>query len=238
MIQSKKITVVIPSAGLGKRMNGLPGLPSKQYAMLQHKPMLAHTLEKFERSKYADEIVIVCAKEGISFIQEKIVAEFHCRKVGRIVVGGKQRQDSVYEGLKACVATDIVLVHDGVRPFVTTEKIDELIETCVRYRAAILAVPLKDTVKMQDADQNIRETLDRGLLWSAQTPQAFEYPLLLQAFQKAYSENFYGTDEAVLVERLGEKVRIVRGEYENIKITTPDDWALADIILKKSLRAP
>jgi 2-C-methyl-D-erythritol 4-phosphate cytidylyltransferase len=233
MIQSKKVTVIIPAAGFGSRMQTPIGDRSKQFMTLRNKPLLAHTLEKFENSKYTDEIIVVCPDDGIRFVEEEVVVKFGFKKVSKIVVGGKQRQDSVYEGLKAVQAADMILVHDAVRPFISVQKIDELIETCAKCRAAILAVQPKDTVKLQDDDQYVSRSLDRTKLWNVQTPQAFEYALLQQAFQKAYAEKFYGTDEAMLVERLNAKIKIIPGDYNNIKITSPEDWALAEWLLNR-----
>jgi 2-C-methyl-D-erythritol 4-phosphate cytidylyltransferase len=223
MIQSKKVSVIIPSAGIGKRMGAMPGGIGKQFLTLQGRPLLCHTIEKFERSKYVDDIVVVCATDTIPFVKKEIVESFGFSKVKSVVEGGKERQDSVYAGFKSLVAADIVLVHDAVRPFVKTETIDLLIEACDAAGASILAVRLKDTVKLQDNEGFVKETIDRSVLWNVQTPQAFDYKILKHAFAKAFSEGFYGTDESMLVERIGKKVKIVEGDYTNIKITTPDD---------------
>ncbi len=232
MIQTQKVTVIIPAAGSGKRMRSTADGKSKQFMDLQNKPMLVHTLEKFEHARYTDEIILVCPGDGIAFVQEEILKKFYFKKVAKIVIGGNERQDSVYEGLRAVENTDIVLVHDAVRPFISVQKIDELIEACVKFDAAILAVPTKDTIAAQDENQFVAETLERSKLWHVQTPQAFAYRILLEAFKKAYAEKFYGTDEAMLVGRLHQKIKIVQGEYENIKITSPDDLAMAEVILR------
>lgn len=235
MIDSKKVSAIIPSAGVGKRMSGLQGVVIKQFIPLQGKPLLSYTIEKFEKSKYIDEIIIVCTSELISYIQNEIIEPFRFEKVKKLVSGGKERQDSVYQGFKAIDQANIVLVHDGVRPFVKTEKIDELIETCNVTGAAILAVKPKDTIKEQDSEQNVKTTLDRSKLWNIQTPQAFDYPILGKAFKAAYEDGYYGTDESMLVERVGKKIKIVEGNYDNIKITSPDDLILAEFIVS-SLR--
>jgi 2-C-methyl-D-erythritol 4-phosphate cytidylyltransferase len=227
MIRSKKVSVIIPSAGIGKRMGAMPGGIGKQFLTLQGRPLLCHTIEKFERSKYVDDIVVVCAADVIPFVKKEIVGSYGFSKVRSVVEGGKERQDSVYAGFKSLVEADIVLIHDAVRPFTKTEKIDLLIKTCETADAAILAVKLKDTIKLQDVDGFVKETIDRSVLWNVQTPQAFDYKLLKHSFEKAFSEGFYGTDESMLIERIGGKVKIVEGDYTNIKITTPDDliWA-------------
>ena len=234
MIGKKKVSVIIPSAGVGKRMGMLPGGMGKQFIDLQGSPLISHTIRKFEGSRYVDEIIVVCPPDIVHYVKKDIVETYQFTKVRSIVPGGKERQDSVYAGFKNLNRTDMVLVHDGVRPFVRTEKIDELIEVCSISGAALLAVRVKDTVKMQDAEQNVKVTLDRSVLWNVQTPQAFDYEILEQAFDKARGEFFYGTDEGMLVEKLGTKIRIVEGDYDNIKITTPDDLLFAEYILNKA----
>lgn len=234
MIGEKKVSVIIPSAGIGKRMGTLPGGVEKQFIDLQGRPLLSHTVRKFERSKYVDEIILVCSTDSVSYVKKEIVDAYGFAKVRSVIPGGKERQDSVYEGLKAIDNSDIVLVHDGVRPFIRTEKVDELIEVCNVTGAVLLAVRSKDTVKIQDHEQYVKTTLDRALIWNVQTPQAFEANLLKLAFEKAISESYYGTDESMLVERSGKKVKIVEGDYDNIKITTPDDLILAECIINQA----
>lgn len=233
MIGEKKVSVIIPSAGIGKRMGTLPGGVGKQFIDLKGRPLLSHTVRKFERSKYVDEIILVCSIDSVSYVKKEIVDAYGFAKVRSVISGGKERQDSVYEGLKAIDNSDIVLVHDGVRPFIRTEKVNELIEVCNVTGAALLAVRSKDTVKIQDHEQYVKTTLDRTLIWNVQTPQAFEASLLKLAFEKAITESYYGTDESMLVERSGKKVKIVEGDYDNIKITTPDDLILAEYIINK-----
>ncbi len=236
MIGKKKVSVIIPSAGIGKRMGDLPGGQRKQFIFLQDKPLLCHTIDKFERSKYVDDIVIVCMPDFIPFVRNEIVLKYGFSKTKSVVAGGKERQDSVYEGFKHIGTTDIVLVHDGVRPFVRSDKIDLLIETCDTTGAAILAVRIKETIKSQDSEQNVELTLDRSRLWSVQTPQAFDHPVLKDAFEKAIRDGFYGTDESMLVERTGRGVRIVEGDYTNVKITTPDDLMWAEYYIGKGIK--
>lgn len=229
MIKGKKVTAILPAAGIGKRM----GVGSKkQFLEIHGKPILVHTLEKFHHAIYVDEIILVLQNEWISFVQEEIVGPYGFNRVQKIVPGGAERQDSVYEGLKAVVQSDVVIVHDAVRPCVRAEKIDELIEKTLEYSAAILAVRPKDTIKQQDENGFVARTIDRNTVWNVQTPQAFQYTVLRSAFDAAYAENYYGTDESVLVERLGQSVKIIEGHYDNIKITTPDDLALAERFLK------
>ncbi len=226
-----RIAAIIVAAGSGERM----GLEiSKPFLQLGKKPILVHTLEKFHRSPEVDEIIIVVKAAELEMTR-KIVSEFSLAKVVGITEGGQRRQDSVYEGLQKLVGrrVDYVLVHDGVRPLVPVEKIHELIVACKEYKAAILAVPPKDTTKQSNTLPFVQGTLDRTRLWAVQTPQAFAIDLLTKAYERAFKENFNATDDASLVERLGVKVRIIEGSYENIKITTPEDLELAELILRR-----
>ncbi|KAB2881358.1 2-C-methyl-D-erythritol 4-phosphate cytidylyltransferase [bacterium] len=237
MIGQKTVSAIIPSAGVGKRMQGkVPGGVGKQFVSLHNKPLISYTLEKFDKSKYVDEIIVVCAAEAISYMKKEVLNPNHFSRIIKIVPGGKERQDSVYEGFKGIEHADIVLVHDGVRPFVRTSRIDQLIEVCSTVGAAVLAVRPKDTVKSQDNEQYIEKTLDRSTLWNIQTPQAFDYGMLKEAYESANRSGFYGTDEAMLVEKIGRRIKLVEGDYENIKITTPDDLNYAEFILANELK--
>jgi 2-C-methyl-D-erythritol 4-phosphate cytidylyltransferase len=233
MYNSRHITVIIPAAGMGKRMQSAYGETRKQFILIHDKPILYYTLRPFHESELIDDIILVCEKEWIGYVQKEIIELYRFTKVKKIAEGGALRQDSVYKGLKAIDRADIVLVHDGVRPVISENKIREVIMAASDHNAAILAVKVKDTVKKQDADGFVAETLNREKLWNVQTPQCFEYQLLIQAFEKAYQEGFYGTDESMLVERLGVKVKIVEGEYENIKITTPEDVSFVENRIQK-----
>jgi len=155
-------------------------------------------------------------------------------KVSKVIAGGLKRQDSVWEGLKYLKSEDgLVMVHDGVRPFVSQEILEKSIQETSRSGATIASVPVKDTVKMASEQGEVIETLDRNALWAVQTPQTFNYDILKSAYEKAFKDRFYGTDDATLVERLGVKVKIIPGSYENIKITTPEDLALGEAILRR-----
>lgn len=233
MFKQKHITVIIPAAGVGQRMKSASEGKSKQFLTLQDRPLIYYTLKKFEDSDYVDDIIIVCEEKWIPFVATDVVDAYEFTKVRKIVTGGTQRQDSVFNGLKAVERADIVLVHDAVRPFISTKKINELIEECLTHEAVILAVQPKDTIKSQDRHQFVDKTLDRTELWNVQTPQAFQYDLLMDAFTEAHRKNFYGTDESTLVEALGVKVKLLEGEYQNIKITTPEDLVIAEAILRK-----
>ncbi|MBL7995018.1 2-C-methyl-D-erythritol 4-phosphate cytidylyltransferase [bacterium] len=237
MIDKKTVSVIIPAAGVGKRMGDVvPGGVGKQFVSLQNRPLISYTLERFDKSKYVDEIIVVCSSEAITYMRKEVVKQNHFSRIIRLVTGGKERQDSVYEGFKAIDRADIVLVHDGVRPFVRTSRIDQLIEVCNTVAAAVLAVKPKDTVKSQDNEQYIEKTLDRSTLWNIQTPQAFDYGILKEAYEYATRSGFYGTDEAMLVEKIGRRIKLVEGDYENIKITTPDDLNYAEFILANELK--
>jgi 2-C-methyl-D-erythritol 4-phosphate cytidylyltransferase len=225
------IAAIVAAAGIGARMkNDTP----KPYLALAGKPILAHTLALFEKIKDIREVTLVVHPEELAYCQEKVISPYGFKKVLRLVPGGKERQDSVYNALKALKNEDeleIVLVHDGVRPFVTPEQVCRVINAARSHGAAVLGLPAQDTLKIVSAAGEIRQTLERKDVWQIQTPQAFQAPLLRRAFVEAYSRNFYGTDEASLVEALHQPVVVVPGSPLNLKITTPDDLALAEAIL-------
>ncbi len=199
------------------------------FAPVAGKPILAHTLSVFELCSAIDEIVLVVGKHEIEAAGD-LVGRFNCGKVKSIVAGGSQRQDSVYNGL-AAVTGDIVAIHDAARPMVTCEIIERCVAAAREFEACIAAVPVIDTIKVADAQGAVAGTIDRSNLWSVQTPQAFSTQLVRAAYERAYADAFYATDDAALVERLGHKVSIVEGSYDNIKITTPADMSLASLKL-------
>jgi 2-C-methyl-D-erythritol 4-phosphate cytidylyltransferase len=218
--------VVIPAAGQGKRMKA--GV-NKQLIELQNEPLIVRTLKVFESDEWCRGIIVVINEaERTQF--EQLFSRFHIKKITAIVSGGKERQHSVYNGLKAAKNGDIVLIHDGARPFVTIEHIHELVKEAKKHGAAIPAVRVKDTVK-KVRDQFVEETVERSSLWAVQTPQAFHVSLVLRAHEQAQKDGYIGTDDASLVERIGGKVKIVEGDYRNIKLTTPDDLLFAEAIL-------
>lgn len=206
----------------------------KPYLMLAGKPILAHTLSEFERCSLIDETVLIVAKNDVEHSGVSIVETFEFKKVSRIIVGGLKRQDSVWEGLKALKNdSELVMVHDGVRPFVSQEVLEKSIHETFNCGATITAVPVKDTIKMVSERKEVLETLDRDKVWMVQTPQTFRLDILKMAFEKAFKDGFYGTDDASLVERMGVKVKVIPGSYENIKITTPEDLVLGEAILRR-----
>jgi 2-C-methyl-D-erythritol 4-phosphate cytidylyltransferase len=216
---------------MGKRMGKAV---AKQFLPLGDMPMLAHTLLAFQRSSEIDEIIPILSEEDMETCLKDVIEAFHITKVRTLVVGGKERHDSVYNGLKK---TDkdaaVILVHDGVRPFVTPDLIRACVEAARKGECVAVGVPLKDTVKEVDDNGIVRQTLERSRLWAIQTPQAFPAKILRKAYDASYKKKEYGTDDATLVERAGSKIRVIMGSYENIKITTPEDLILAEEILKR-----
>ena len=231
MLSGQRIGVVIPAAGLGSRMG--PGR-SKQLLGLGGMPVLLWSVLAFERSPLVDEIVVVTRRRDVLRVRTMLRAR-RCRKVVAVVAGGPQRQDSVWMGLKELMVhgPDIVLIHDAVRPFVTSKIIREVALAARRYGGAIAAVPSKDTLKVSAGKGLIERTLRRDTVWNAQTPQGFRAEVILDAFRRARRAGFLGTDDASLVERARGRVKIVEGSYQNIKITTPEDMDLARRIVRR-----
>jgi 2-C-methyl-D-erythritol 4-phosphate cytidylyltransferase len=220
------VGVIIPAAGRGKRM----GAPvNKPFLPLGGQPVLLHTLRVFDTHPQVDEIVVVSAARETERVKE-LLRNQGLSKVTQVIPGGAERQESVFRGLKV-LSTEWVLVHDAVRPFVTHELIDSLLRAVRLHEAAVLAVPLKDTVKMVGEAGVVEKTPDRRRLWAVQTPQAFRRTLLEDAHRRAAEVGLVGTDDAMLVEELGAEVRVVPGDYANIKLTTPEDLAIAEAIL-------
>lgn len=220
--------VIIPAAGQGKRMNAGK---NKQFIELEQIPIIIHTLKVFEEHSHCKGIILVINDAEKADFQQ-LIKKHRISKIKHLVSGGQERQYSVYNGLKAVEEGDLVLVHDGARPFLTHESIEALLSKTILTGAATLAVPVKDTIK-RAKDGVVVETVERSSLWSIQTPQAFHLPIILEAHEKAVRENFLGTDDASLLERVDQAVSIVAGEYTNIKITTPEDLYIAEAILSK-----
>ena len=226
-----KIVAIIPAAGSGTRIGGEI---KKQFLPLKGKPILAYTLQQFERCTDVDEVALAVPDSAVVDI-ENIVRRYHLHKVNKVIEGGRKRQDSVRNVLQRLILkdSDIILVHDGVRPFIETKRISHLVKVVKEYDAAVLAVQPKDTIRRSVGGDFFDQTLDRTALWLIQTPQGFRAKILLKAFEKAKTDKFYSTDEAALVERLGIKARIVEGSYDNIKITTPEDLEFGLLILER-----
>jgi 2-C-methyl-D-erythritol 4-phosphate cytidylyltransferase len=220
--------VVIPAAGQGKRMKAGK---NKQFIQLRDIPVIVHTLRVFEQDSWCEEIILVVNKDEVDQFK-KILASYHIQKVRSLVVGGAERQHSVYNGLQALKDTGIVLIHDGARPFVTTESIHRLVKVAHEEEAAVLGVRVKDTIKRVQ-DGYIVDTIERSSLWAIQTPQAFLVSLIKEAHEHAQKQSFLGTDDASLVEQMGKRITVVEGDYDNIKLTTPEDLWYAEAILQK-----
>ena len=226
-----KAFALIPAAGMGKRMGASI---NKQYLQLDGLPIVARTISVFEDSPLIEAIYLVIPADEIPYCREHVVAACGFRKVVEIVPGGRERQNSVMNGLNAMrknvADDDVVLIHDGVRPLITPQLLRESIEVARNCDGALVAVPAKDTIKVA-RDGIIIDTPLREMLWQAQTPQSFRFATIYAAHRAAELEGFTGTDDASLVERRGGVVRIVRGDYRNIKITTPEDLILAEAFL-------
>ncbi len=208
------------------------GTVPKQFQALRGKPILHYTLKTLQESDLIDSLVLVVPQNEL----ENACANWleNPSIVKQVVVGGEKRQDSVFNGYQALPAdTDIVLVHDGVRPFLSKEMIRVTLEAAEKWGAAITAIPVSDTIKQVDGSGKVERTVEREGLWRVQTPQAFRYDLLGQAFRKAQADSFYGTDEAALIEYLGQEVRVVDGSEWNLKITRQEDLVLGESIVAK-----
>ena len=225
-----RVSVIIPAAGQGRRMGNI----KKPYLKLVGKPILAHTLMVFQQCSLVDEIVVVAAAGDEQDCIQDIAIPYKLDKVHQIVAGGKTRQESVFNGLQKVTSdTDMVVVHDCARPFVTERMIEDTLAAADEWGASTVAVPVKDTIKEADDDSFVVNTLDRRRLWSIQTPQAFRYDLLLQAHLYARENSIRVTDDASLIEEFGEyPVKLVMGASGNMKITTPGDLAVAKAILE------
>lgn len=233
MIYNKRVAVIIPAAGSGKRMGAAI---NKQFIEINNKPILAYTLDRFEKNSYIDQIIIVCKVEEIDYVEKYLVKHLGYKKIVAIVEGGVERQDSVYQGLLAvneCV--DIVLVHDGARPMIEDEDISRLVESVIHNGACILGVKVKDTIKLVDEENSVIETPKRETLYAVQTPQGFSREILLKAYTKGMKVGELVTDDAMMVEKYTKHVvKLVEGSYNNIKITTPEDVDIFKVYLKKS----
>jgi len=226
-----RVAAIIPAAGEGRRMGG--AVP-KQFLQIGGREILARTLAVFEACVAIDDVWVVVAAEQCALCQSTIVERYGLRKVRGVVAGGTTRQESVWHGLQQVAqAVGLVVVHDGVRPFVTELLLQQTLDHANRFGAAIAAVPLKDTLKRVSAAGTVEATVPREHLWRVQTPQAFQHALLRRAFQHAWQQGLQATDEAGLVEALGNAVRIVPSYEHNVKITTPDDLVFCEMFLRE-----
>ncbi|CAH0301492.1 2-C-methyl-D-erythritol 4-phosphate cytidylyltransferase [Peribacillus sp. Bi96] len=219
--------VVIPAAGQGKRMKAGK---NKLFIELSGIPIIVYTLRVFEEDPDCRGIILSINPAEKDYF-EQLIAMYEFKKVKELVMGGKERQQSVYNGLQ-CAREKIILVHDGARPFINQGQISELTAAASIHGGAVIAVPVKDTIK-KATDKKVLETVERSSLWAIQTPQAFRLSILKRAYEMAEAEAFLGTDDASLLERINEQVVIIEGNYDNIKITTQEDLYFAEAILHK-----
>lgn len=209
----------------------------KQFLSLGGEPLVIHSLRVLQASAVVDHIILAVSAADIDYCSREIVTRHRFTKVTKVVAGGEERQDSVRQALAAVSpATEIVLVHDAVRPFLTERMIDEVVAAARTHGAAIVALPMRDTVKHVRTDRIIERTVDRTPLWLAQTPQAFRRQWLQDAHQKAQLESIRATDDAFLVEWMGHAVAVVEGSGENIKVTRPEDMIIGEAILASRVK--
>lgn len=231
------VTAIITAAGKGTRMNSEI---NKQYIEIAGVPVLARTIEVFQKCTLVNSIIVVVNEEDINFCRHEIVDKYNYTKVKSLVSGGTERQNSVYKGLCAVNVSaygncEIVLIHDGARPFVTKKNIVDCVEAVKSFGACGIGVKSKDTIKISDNDGFVAATPDRKNLWSIQTPQGFTYDIIMNAHKAAIENNFIGTDDMVLVEKQGIPVKLVEGSYQNIKITTQEDLIIGEAIVKSQV---
>lgn len=229
MYKGLRVCAIIAAAGKGRRMESKV---EKQYLMLKDKPLLVHTLEVFSCCDAVDDIVIVTGSDHVKYCEKDIVSKYNIKKVLNITAGGKERQESVKNGLEVIKEfCDIVIIHDGARPFVTSEIINRSIANAYEFGAAACAVLVKDTIKMSDDNGFVAKTLDRSKLYAIQTPQSFMFDIIYDAHKKAEDTGFIGTDDTVLAEMCGRRVKLFEGSYENIKVTTREDLYFGEAII-------
>ncbi|HKZ56097.1 MAG TPA: 2-C-methyl-D-erythritol 4-phosphate cytidylyltransferase [Thermodesulfovibrionales bacterium] len=236
---SHKVIAIVPSSGLGRRFGSDANKP---FQILGGKPLVVWALEALESVDAIEEIIPVLRKEDVERGIE-VFRSYNISKTKRVAAGGKERQDSVYNGLKLIGDKNcIVLIHDGVRPFIEKDLIEKVIKELLKggkgglksFDGVVLGVPVKDTIK-EAGSGIIRRTIKRDSLWAIQTPQVFPYKKISAAYKKSIKEGFYSTDDAALMERYGGKIKVIMGSYSNIKITTPDDLIFAEYLLSKKV---
>lgn len=253
-MNKKRCTAIVLAAGRGSRMGS--GV-AKQYMLLREKPLIWYALHAVEESSVIDDCILVTGAEDILYVKEEIVAKYGFRKVTAVVAGGKERYDSVYSGLQAAAgicgqgsenshAPDrdgYIFIQDGARPFLTEEILKRCYEAVEKDRACVAGMPVKDTIKIVDESGFARHTPDRNFMWQVQTPQVFDAPLILSAYERLMQEKerllregISITDDAMVVETFADcKVRLVEGDYRNIKVTTPEDMAVAEAFLNRNM---
>ena len=228
-----KNTAIVLAAGQGKRMHSKI---QKQFLEIKGYPVLYYSLRCFQDSPLIEDIILVTGEESVLYCQKEIVGKYGFTKVTKVISGGKERYDSVYQGLLACENSDYVLIHDGARPFITEEILERGLTGAEETGACAVGMPSKDTVKIADESGYIAETPDRSKVWMIQTPQIFQYALIRSAHESIRTREMSNvTDDAMVVEQeTGIKVRLAEGSYQNIKITTPEDLGVAELFLGNS----
>lgn len=223
------VSVIIPAAGRGTRMGKSI---NKQYIKLDNKCILTHTIKAFDDCPYIDEILIVVADNEEKLFKNKVLKEYKIKKPYKIVVGGDTRQASVYNAVKQVdKRCTIISVHDGARPLISNKEIINTVLGAKKFSGCVLGVPVKETIKQADEDGFVKTTVERSTLYNIRTPQVFKADILKKAFKNAMEKDILGTDDSYLVEQMGLKVKIIKGSYNNIKITTPEDLIYAQEIL-------
>ena len=222
------VSAIVLAGGRGKRMGSVQ---SKQYINLNGRPILYYTLNRFINNKNIDRVILVIPEDELEFCQKEVLDKYNL-KVDSIALGGKERQDSVYNGLKKASECDIVLIHDGARPFVSEKIINDGIKLAKLYGAAAPGVMPKDTIKVKNDKGFSVETPDRSNLVAVQTPQVFDYKMILECHEKVKENKLEVTDDTMVVELFGNDVYLYDGEYTNIKITTPEDLILAQYLVE------
>lgn len=224
------VHVLVPAAGSSRRFGGDT---RKQYLELGDRPVLVQTLSRLAAQPQVTAIHLIVPQDEVAFCRTELLERYQLEKIGGVIVGGVERQDSVRNGLEACGAAnqDVILIHDGVRPFFPKEQIGPMIQLAAVEGAVLLGVPAQDTIK-EVFDGKVRSTLDRSLLWQVQTPQAFRCERIREAHRRAHASGYLGTDDASLIEWCGWPVAVLAGHPHNLKITTPADLALARALLE------
>lgn len=246
MMDRKRCTAILLAAGSGRRMGGDV---AKQYMQLGGRPLICHALQAVESSVVIDDCILVTGQDDIPYVKEEIVKRYAFHKVDRIVAGGRERYDSVYNALQVIKKKDMkipnengfVFIHDGARPFLTEEILLRTFDAVTKNHACVAGMPVKDTIKIVDDQGYALQTPDRNSLWQVQTPQVFDITLIIEAYERLMQEKenlaakgIRITDDAMVVETLmGHPVRLVEGSYENIKITTPEDLSVAEAFLSR-----
>jgi 2-C-methyl-D-erythritol 4-phosphate cytidylyltransferase len=222
---------IILAGGAGKRMGTAT---NKQFLLLDNKPIIVRTLQIFEECRPVDGVYLVVNQKDLPIMQEEILETYKFNKVLKLVIGGRLRQDSVRNGLEAIEnPCDIVIIHDGARPFVSPSFIEKGIFLMEMFDAVIPALPVKDTIKTVSKEGFVMKTLERDSLWNVQTPQTFKYDLIVKAYREGMNKKLYGYDDATFLEHMGKKVKVIEGSPYNIKITTPEDLTIAKGMLSQ-----